>query len=51
LPPLVLTPLLIVVFIAELNVIEAALISANDIFVMIFASAFVASGDALVRQD
>ena len=40
-------PLLIFVFIGELNLIEAATISANDIFVLIYVAAFVASGDVL----
>jgi exopolysaccharide production protein ExoQ len=38
-------PLLIVAFIAEMNVVEAALISANDIFVLIYATAAIASGE------
>jgi exopolysaccharide production protein ExoQ len=40
-------PLLIVVFIVEMNGVEAALISANDIFVLIYATATIASGKML----
>jgi O-antigen ligase len=45
-------PLLIVIFIVEMNLVEAALISANDIFVLIFATAFAASGQIIKsRRD
>ena len=40
-------PLLIVAFIVEMNGIEAALINANDIFVLIYMTAAVASGEML----
>ncbi len=43
-------PLLIVVFIVEMNGVEAALISANDIFVLIYAVAVVASGEMLAAK-
>jgi O-antigen ligase len=42
-------PLLIVVFIMELNGIEAALISANDIFVLIYAATVAATGEMTKR--
>jgi O-antigen ligase len=40
--PLATLPFLIVVFIIEMNMIEATLISANDIFVLIYVTAFTA---------
>ena len=42
-----LLPLLVMVFIAETNLVEAALISANDVFVLIYITALAASGEAL----
>ncbi len=40
-------PLLVVIFIIETNAVEATLISANDIFMLISVTALIASGDIL----
>ncbi len=50
--PFALAPLLIVTYIAEMNGVEAAFISANDIFVLISVTAMIASGEMLQdRRD
>ena len=43
-------PLLIMALIVEMNGVEAALISANDIFVLIYATAAIASGEMLTDR-
>jgi O-antigen ligase len=48
--PLAILPLLIVVFTAEMNLVEATFIAANDIFTLIYATAFVVSGETIRRR-
>ncbi len=43
------TPLLVVVLIGAMNVVEAALVSGNDLFVLIYATMAAAAGEALRR--
>jgi len=43
------TPLLVVLLIAAMNTIEAALVSPNDIFVLLYATTTAAAGEALRR--
>jgi O-antigen ligase len=47
LAPATASPLLICVFILEMNLVEATLISASDIFMLIYVTALVASGEII----
>ena len=48
--PIAILPLLVVVFIAEMNLVEATFIAANDIFTLIYATTFAASGEMIRRR-
>ena len=48
--PMAMLPLLVVVFTAEMNLVEATFLAANDIFTLVYATTFVASGEMIRRR-